>query len=137
MASIIEKETGLAEERPLIGGVFVRRLKRGMRLQTDPTVIYGLGEAFDGNLRRTHLRDESNPYNSYRHDGLPPGPIALAGRDAVFAAVQPAEGDALYFVARGDGSHQFSATLSEHEDAVRRYQLRRKASYRSTPEPQL
>lgn len=137
MASIIEKETGLALERPLIGGVFVRRLQRGMRLQTDPTVIYGLGETFDGNLRRTHLRDESNPYNSYRHDGLPPGPIALAGRNAVFAAVQPAEGDALYFVARGDGSHQFSATLSEHEEAVRRYQLRRKANYRSTPEPQL
>jgi UPF0755 protein len=136
MASIIEKETGLASERPLIAGVFVRRLQRGMRLQTDPTVIYGLGETFDGNLQRMHLRDESNPYNTYRHDGLPPGPIALPGRKALQAAVQPAAGDALYFVARGDGSHQFSASLAEHEEAVRAYQLKRRANYRSTPESQ-
>ncbi|WP_439107343.1 endolytic transglycosylase MltG [Congregibacter sp.] len=134
MASIIEKETGLAQERPAIGGVFVRRLQMGMRLQTDPTVIYGLGDAFQGNLRRSHLRDETNVYNSYRHHGLPPGPIALPGRAALMAAVNPEDGDALYFVARGDGSHQFSATLDEHEAAVRRYQLSRRADYRSTPE---
>lgn len=133
MASIIEKETGLANERPLIGGVFVRRLQRRMRLQTDPTVIYGLGPDFDGNLRREHLRDDSNPYNSYRHRGLPPGPIALPGRAALMAAVQPAPGNSLYFVARGDGSHEFSATLAAHKAAVRRYQLNRRADYRSTP----
>ena len=133
MASIIEKETGLASERPLIGGVFIRRLQRRMRLQTDPTVIYGLGADFDGNLRREHLRDAANPYNSYRHRGLPPGPIALPGREALMAAVQPAPGDSLYFVARGDGSHEFSATLEAHEAAVRRYQLNRRADYRSAP----
>ena len=133
MASIIEKETGLAAERPLIGGVFVRRLQRRMRLQTDPTVIYGLGPDFDGNLRREHLRDRANLYNSYRHRGLPPGPIALPGREALMAAVQPAPGDSLYFVARGDGSHEFSATLAAHEAAVRRYQINRRADYRSAP----
>jgi UPF0755 protein len=134
MASIIEKETGLASERAQIGGVFVHRLQRGMRLQTDPTVIYGLGDSFDGNLRRVHLRDESNRYNSYRHHGLPPGPIALPGRAALMAAVNPARGDALYFVARGDGSHAFSTTLEEHEAAVRRFQLTRREGYRSSPE---
>lgn len=133
MASIIEKETGLAAERPIIGGVFVRRLQRRMRLQTDPTVIYGLGPDFDGDLRREHLRDHANPYNSYRHRGLPPGPIALPGREALMAAVQPAPGDSLYFVARGDGSHEFSATLEAHEAAVRRYQINRRADYRSAP----
>lgn len=133
MASIIEKETGLAAERPLIGGVFVRRLQRRMRLQTDPTVIYGLGPDFDGNLRREHLRDRANLYNSYRHRGLPPGPIALPGREALMAAVQPAPGDSLYFVARGDGSHEFSDTLAAHEAAVRRYQINRRADYRSAP----
>ncbi|WOJ95842.1 endolytic transglycosylase MltG [Congregibacter brevis] len=133
MASIIEKETGLAAERPTIGGVFVRRLQRGMRLQTDPTVIYGLGSAFQGNLQRKHLSDESNPYNSYRHHGLPPGPIALPGRAALMAAVDPQDGDALYFVARGDGSHKFSATLEEHQAAVRQFQLSRRANYRSAP----
>jgi UPF0755 protein len=132
MASIIEKETGLASERATIGGVFVRRLQRGIRLQTDPTVIYGLGAGFDGNLRRVHLRDDSNPYNTYRHHGLPPGPIALPGREALLAAAHPEPGDALYFVARGDGSHAFSATLEEHEAAVRRFQLKRRADYRST-----
>ncbi|EED33007.1 conserved hypothetical protein [gamma proteobacterium NOR5-3] len=136
MASIIEKETGLARERPAIGGVFVRRLERGMRLQTDPTVIYGLGDNFQGNLQRKHLNDSDNAYNSYRHHGLPPGPIALPGRAALVAAVNPAPGDALYFVARGDGSHEFSATLKEHEDAVRRFQLSRRTNYRSTPESQ-
>ncbi|MFK8042886.1 endolytic transglycosylase MltG [Congregibacter sp.] len=133
MASIIEKETGLAAERPTIGGVFVRRLRLGMRLQTDPTVIYGLGSTFQGNLQRKHLSDESNAYNSYRHHGLPPGPIALPGRAALMAAVDPQEGDALYFVARGDGSHKFSATLEEHQAAVREFQLSRRANYRSAP----
>lgn len=135
MASIIEKETGVAAERAEIGGVFVRRLLRGMRLQTDPTVIYGLGDGFDGNLRRSHLRDSSNRYNTYRHFGLPPSPIALPGRAALRAAVQPAAGEALYFVAKGDGSHKFSASLEEHEAAVREYQKRRRADYRSAPMP--
>ena len=137
MASIIEKETGVPEERSQIAGVFVRRLHRGMRLQTDPTVIYGLGQGFDGNLTRAHLRDESNAYNTYRHKGLPPTPIALAGRAALMAALHPAAGDALYFVARGDGTHAFSATLEAHEEAVRRYQLRRRDGYRSTVEQKL
>ena len=134
LASIIEKETGLASERGEIGGVFTRRLKRGMRLQTDPTVIYGLGPQFDGNLKRSHLRDESNPYNTYRIFGLPPTPIALPGVAALRAATQPKSGNALYFVAKGDGSHAFSATLDEHEENVRRYQLNRKKDYRSSPE---
>lgn len=122
MASIIEKETGLAAERPLIGGVLVRRLARGMRLQADPTVIYGLGADFDGDLRRRDLRADS-PYNTYRRRGLPPTPIALPGADALRAALQPAPGEALYFVARGDGSHVFSSSLEEHNRAVARYQL--------------
>ena len=121
LASIIEKETAIPEERPLIAGVFVRRLQRGMRLQTDPTVIYGLGEAFDGNLRRRDL-ERPGPYNTYRHRGLPPTPIALPGGAAIHAALHPAPGDALYFVARGDGSHQFSATIEAHNAAVLRYQ---------------
>ncbi len=124
MASIIEKETGRAEERQEIAGVFVRRLRRGMLLQTDPTIIYGLGESFDGNLRRKHLRDRDNRYNTYRHKGLPPTPIAMPGRDSIHAALHPAPGKTLYFVSRGDGSHQFSVTLEEHNRAVRRYQLR-------------
>ena len=128
LASIIEKETGLAAERPRIAGVFVRRLQRGMRLQTDPTVIYGvthgLGQAFDGNLTRAHLRAD-NPYNTYTRHGLPPRPIALASAEAIHAALNPADGDALYFVARGDGSHVFSATLKAHNRAVRRFQLGR------------
>ena len=135
LASIIEKETGVASERPEIAGVFARRLQKGMRLQTDPTVIYGLGESYEGDLKRSHLRDESNPYNSYRHHGLPPSPIALPGREAIEAAARPAAGDALYFVARGDGSHTFSATLQEHEEAVARYQLQRRSDYRSSPPP--
>jgi UPF0755 protein len=121
LASIVEKETGLASERAAIAGVFVRRLQMGMRLQTDPTVIYGV-EDFDGNLTRAHLR-EATPYNTYVIRGLPPTPIALPGREAIRAALHPEDGSALYFVARGDGSHYFSATLEEHEEAVRRYQL--------------
>ncbi|WP_116364159.1 endolytic transglycosylase MltG [Parahaliea mediterranea] len=133
LASIIERETGVPSERPEIAGVFVRRLQKQMRLQTDPTVIYGIGDTFDGNLRRTHLRDEANPYNTYRHAGLPPTPIALPGRAAIHAALNPADGDTLFFVARGDGSHVFSASLAEHEAAVRKYQLRRREDYRSKP----
>lgn len=135
MASIIERETGLAAERARIAGVFVRRLRRDMPLQTDPTVIYGLGEVFDGNLRRSHLRDADNRYNSYRHHGLPPTPIALPGAAAVQAALHPdEEDDSLYFVARGDGSHVFSATYEEHQRAVREFQLQRRDDYRSRPE---
>ena len=122
LASIIEKETGLAEERPEISGVFIRRLERGMRLQTDPTVIYGVGPAFEGRLRRVHL-DTDTPYNTYTRAGLPPTPIALPGRASLEAAVQPREGRTLYFVATGrpDGSHTFSETLEQHNRAVQRY----------------
>jgi len=123
LASIIEKETGVADERPAIAGVFTRRLQRGMRLQTDPTVIYGLGTAFDGNLTRAHLEADT-PFNTYTRDGLPPTPIALPGRAALCAATQPAPGESLYFVSRGDGSHHFSVSLDEHNAAVRRYQLK-------------
>lgn len=122
LASIIEKETGVAEERAAIAGVFIRRLRRGMRLQTDPTVIYGMGDKYDGNIRRADLRAET-PYNTYVIAGLPPTPIALPGREAIHAALHPADGDALFFVARGDGSHYFSTTLDEHNCAVRHYQL--------------
>jgi UPF0755 protein len=124
MASIVERETGVVEERPAIAGVFVRRLEQGMRLQTDPAVIYGLGNAFDGNLRKRDLLADS-PYNTYTRRGLPPTPICLPGRAAIHASLHPAPGKTLYFVARGDGSHQFSETIAEHEAAVRKYQLRR------------
>jgi len=126
LASIVEKETGAPEERPQIAGVFSRRLQQGMRLQTDPTVIYGLGAVFDGNLRKLDLQQDT-PYNSYTRTGLPPTPIALPGRAALRAAVAPAAGDALYFVASGEGRHHFSATLSEHDCAVIAYQLKGKA----------
>jgi UPF0755 protein len=133
MASLVEKETGVGSERPDIAGVFVRRLRLGMLLQTDPTVIYGLGANFSGNLTRAHLRTPGR-YNTYMNRGLPPTPIALPGRAAIHAALHPADGDALYFVARGDGSHQFSNTLSEHNAAVRKYQvLQRARNYRSSP----
>jgi len=126
MASIVEKETGVPEERLAIAGVFVRRLEKGMRLQTDPTVIYGLGEKFDGNLKRSHLLDAANPYNTYKHKGLPPTPIAMPGRDSIHAALHPEAGTALYFVSRGNGSHYFSSTLEEHNRAVVKYQLKGK-----------
>ncbi len=122
LASIVEKETGMARDRTEIAGVFVRRLERGMRLQTDPTVIYGLGDAFDGNLTRRNLRDPHR-WNTYVHEGLPPTPIAMPGRAAIHAALHPADGTALYFVARGDGSSEFSDTLEAHNDAVRRFQI--------------
>lgn len=121
LASIVEKETAVAHERPIIAGVFTRRLQKRMRLQTDPTVIYGLGEKFDGDIRFKDLKTDT-PYNTYTRHGLPPTPIALPGRAAIEAVLHPAGGDSLYFVAKGDGSHQFSATLKEHNDAVRRYQ---------------
>ena len=124
MASIVEKETGQGSERPLISGVFDRRLRINMKLQTDPTVIYGMGERYQGNIRRRDLREDT-PYNTYVHRGLPPTPICMPGRAALEAAVQPAPGKALYFVAKGDGSHQFSATLRAHNAAVRRYQLKK------------
>lgn len=122
LASIVEKETGIASERPAIAGVFARRLKIGMRLQTDPTVIYGIGSAYDGNIRKRDLLTDT-PYNTYTRAGLPPTPIAMPGIDALRAAVKPEAGDALYFVAVGDGSgkHVFSASLAEHNAAVARY----------------
>lgn len=124
LASIVEKETGRADERAEIAGVFVRRLRLGMALQTDPTVIYGMGDTYAGNIRRSDLTTDT-PYNTYTRSGLPPTPIALPGAAAIAATVHPAPGDALYFVARGDGSHAFSATLAEHNRAVAEYQLKR------------
>ena len=121
LASIVEKETGIAEERPRIAGVFLRRLQRGMKLQTDPTVIYGLGEEFDGNIRRSDLTTDT-PYNTYTRAGLPPTPIATPGRAAIEAVLHPADGDELFFVASGGGRHYFSSTLEEHERAVDKYQ---------------
>jgi UPF0755 protein len=121
LASIVEKETGKAADRTLISAVFQNRLKIGMPLQTDPTVIYGLGEKFDGNLRRIDLQTDG-PYNTYLRPGLPPTPIAMPGKASLLAAVQPAPGNFLYFVARGDGSSHFSASLDEHNRAVNKYQ---------------
>jgi UPF0755 protein len=133
MASIVEKETGLAAERPAIAGVFVRRLQKNMRLQTDPTVIYGLGDAYTGNLKRSHLKAFS-PYNTYMIKGLPPTPIAMPSAGAIEAALHPQPGSSLYFVARGDGGHYFSDSLEEHQRAVRKYQIYRRAvNYQSAP----
>jgi peptidoglycan lytic transglycosylase G len=124
MASLVEKETGRSEDRRMIAAVFINRLKRGMRLQTDPAVIYGLGAAFDGNLRKRDL-EADGPYNTYTHTGLPPTPIAMPGKASLDAAMNPAPISALYFVSRGDGTSHFSQTLEEHNRAVQRYQLKR------------
>lgn len=124
MASIVEKETAVPEERGIIAGVFANRLEKNMRLQTDPTVIYGIGESFDGNLTRAHLKQKT-AYNTYVIKGLPPTPIAMAGRPAIDAALTPVPTDALYFVAKGDGSHHFSRTLEEHNRAVYDYQIKK------------
>ncbi|MCQ2993916.1 endolytic transglycosylase MltG [Pseudomonas quasicaspiana] len=134
MASLVEKETGVPQERGQIAGVFVRRLALGMLLQTDPTVIYGLGERYNGKLTRAHLK-EPTPYNTYVISGLPPTPISLVGREAIHAALNPVPGRSLYFVARGDGSHVFSDDLDAHNAAVREFQLKRRADYRSSPAP--
>ncbi|MBA1205169.1 endolytic transglycosylase MltG [Pseudomonas capeferrum] len=135
MASLVEKETGVPQERGQIAGVFIRRLRLGMMLQTDPTVIYGMGERYNGRITRADLR-EPTPYNTYTMTGLPPTPIAMVGREAIHAALNPLEGKSLYFVARGDGSHVFSDDLDEHNTAVREYQLKRRSDYRSSPAPQ-
>jgi UPF0755 protein len=134
MASLVEKETGVPQERGQIAGVFVRRLQQGMLLQTDPTVIYGLGERYNGKITRAFLK-EATPYNTYVISGLPPTPISMVGREAIHAAMNPVAGNSLYFVARGDGSHVFSADLDAHNAAVKEYQLKRRADYRSSPAP--
>lgn len=124
LASIVEKETGLPEERPTIAGVFTRRLQKNMKLQTDPTVIYGMGEAYDGNIRKRDLLTDT-PYNTYTRRGLTPTPIAMPGADAIRAVLHPADGKSLYFVATGDGGHYFSSNLKQHERAVDKYQRKR------------
>jgi UPF0755 protein len=121
LASIVEKETGKGSDRPLVGAVFNNRLKIGMMLQTDPTVIYGMGDKFDGNLRKRDLQTDT-PWNTYTRPGLPPTPIAMPGKASLLAAVNPAPTKALYFVARGDGTSQFSETLADHNRAVNKYQ---------------
>ena len=132
MASIVEKETARVDERPKIAGVFARRLQKRMRLQTDPTVIYGIGPDFDGNLTRTNMRVDT-PYNTYTRHGLPPTPIAMPGRAAINAVLNPAAGTELYFVATGlgDGSHKFSTTKDEHDTAVAEYLVQLKKNRRS------
>ena len=129
LASIVEKETGAAQDRALVAAVFVNRLRIGMPLQTDPTVIYGLGDAFDGNLRKRDLQTDT-PYNTYTRGGLPPTPIAMPGKAALMAVVRPDASKALYFVARGDGSSEFSETLAEHNRAVNKYQRRNAGAQR-------
>lgn len=128
LASIVEKETGAPAERPRVAGVFLNRLAKNMLLQTDPTVIYGLGETFDGNLRRVHLDDPKNPYNTYQHPGLPPGPICSPGLASLLAVTAPEFHDFYYFVSMGDGTHQFSKNLNDHINAVNRYQRNRKST---------
>jgi UPF0755 protein len=132
MASIIERETGHHSERDQIAGVFVRRLQQGMKLQTDPTVIYGMGENYKGRITRKNL-EEPTPYNTYVISGLPPTPISLPSAASIKAALNPAPGNALYFVAKGDGTSEFSDTLAAHNQAVRRYQLKRRSDYRAAP----
>jgi UPF0755 protein len=127
LASIVEKETGAPSDRPRIAGVFANRLRIGMPLQTDPTVIYGLGTAFDGNLRKRDLTTDT-AYNTYIRSGLPPTPIAMPGKASLLAAVRPEPTRALYFVARGDGTSEFSETLADHNRAVNRYQRGRPTS---------
>jgi len=134
MASIIEKETGAAHEREEIAGVFVRRLQIKMLLQTDPTVIYGMGKNYTGKITRADLR-KPTPYNTYTNPGLPPTPIAMVGRAAIAAALNPKPGDSLYFVAKGDGTHEFSRNLQQHNQAVRKFQIKRREGYRSTISP--
>ena len=135
LASIVEKETGVACERPEIAGVFVRRLQKNMKLQTDPTVIYAMKDSYRGDIRRSDLAIDS-PYNTYKYKGLPPTPIASPGLAALRAVVHPAGGEALYFVAKGDGTHYFSSSLEEHHQAVRKFQLeKRSVDYRSAPQP--
>lgn len=134
MASLVEKETGVPQERGQIAGVFVRRMAMGMLLQTDPTVIYGLGDRYSGKLTRAHLK-EATPYNTYMNAGLPPTPISMVGREAIHAALNPVDGNSLYFVARGDGTHVFSDDLDAHNNAVKEFQLKRRADYRSSPAP--
>lgn len=124
LASIVEKETAVAAERPLIAGVFLSRIRKNMRLQTDPTVIYGMGDSFDGNIRRKDLTTDT-PYNTYTRGGLPPTPIAMVGREAIHAVLHPEATTSLYFVSKGDGTHKFSDTIEQHNAAVRKYQLKK------------
>ena len=130
LGSVVEKETGRSSDRSLVAAVFINRLKVNMPLQTDPTVIYGIGPKFDGNLRKADLRKDS-PYNTYMHKGLPPTPIAMPSKESLQAVIHPAKSDAIYFVARGDGSSHFSKTLKEHEDAVDQYQRKRNIATKS------
>ena len=136
LGSIIEKETGRSSDRSLVAAVFVNRLKINMPLQTDPTVIYGIGPKFDGNLRKSDLRKDS-PYNTYMHKGLPPTPIAMPSKESILAAIHPAKSDVIYFVARGDGSSHFSKTLREHENAVDQFQRKRNSIDKTTSQQSL